>query len=103
VTYLYCYHFPGLEFIHLPGRVEGWHSHGRGDGWKIMLQLMTGNIVISEVDALMCRTKQGRKPGALWGVSWQAQVPHKLRLLLPSSNVYNSFLDNTRPRSFTRI
>jgi len=59
VTYLCCCHFPGLEFIYeyLPGRVEGWHSQGRGDGllstWKIMLELMTGHIVISEVDALM--------------------------------------------------
>ena len=57
MAYFYCCHFPDLEFIYLPGRVEGWHPQGRGDGclstWKIMLELTTDNIVITEVDALM--------------------------------------------------
>jgi hypothetical protein len=57
VTYFYCCHFPDPKFIYLPLRVEGWHSQGRGDGClstsKITLELTTGNIVITEVDALM--------------------------------------------------
>lgn len=57
----YC-HFPSLDFMQLPGRIEGLPSQGRGDGgflkivyffWIIMLEAMPGNV-ISEVDALMC-------------------------------------------------
>ena len=32
-----------------------------------MIEPLTGNVVLSEVDALMCRTKQGRKTRVLWG------------------------------------
>jgi hypothetical protein len=37
---------------------------------KIILEPLTGNVVISEADDIVCRTKQGRKLGALWGISW---------------------------------
>jgi len=33
-----------------------------------MLERMTGNVVISEVDARLCRTKHGRKLRTLWGI-----------------------------------
>ena len=33
-----------------------------------MLEPMTGNVVITEVDASLCRTKHGRKPHVLWGM-----------------------------------
>jgi len=34
-----------------------------------MMETLTGNVVMSEVDAPMCRTKQGRKTCVLWGFS----------------------------------
>jgi len=43
-------------------------------------------VVVSEVDAYICRTKQGRNARALWGISWYhwmydviAGVSHKTR------------------------
>ena len=39
--------------------------------WKIILELMTGNVIISKVDALMYVViKQGRRPLVLLGISW---------------------------------
>jgi hypothetical protein len=56
-----------------------------------MLELLTGNVVISEVDALMCRTKQGRKTRVLWGFSYY----HKM---------YNATAQmSNKPRSLNRV
>ena len=54
-----------------------------------MLELMTGNVVISRVDYLnVCRTKRGRKTRVLGGISWYRkmynvidEVSHKPRSL----------------------
>jgi hypothetical protein len=32
VNYSYYFHFPGLEFMQLPGTLEGLSPQGRGDG-----------------------------------------------------------------------
>jgi hypothetical protein len=37
VNYRYYFHFPVLEFIQLPGSVEGLHFQGRGDGWILKI------------------------------------------------------------------
>jgi len=38
--------------------------------WKIILEAITDNVVISGMVDFMCRTKQGRITRALWTVSW---------------------------------
>jgi len=61
VNYSYCFHFPGLEFIQLPGTLEGLSPQGRGDSeilkitysWNILLEITTDNVVLSEVDSPM--------------------------------------------------
>jgi hypothetical protein len=60
-----------------------------------MLEPQTGNVVISEVDALMCHTKQGRKTRVLWGYSCYhkvynatAEMSNKPRSLEPSSTLF---------------
>jgi hypothetical protein len=77
--YHYFFHFPGLEFIHTPSRVR-WlafsklrsclHSQ-KSTSWKIILEPMAGNVVISEVDALMyVALSEAEKTRALWGIGW---------------------------------
>ena len=53
-----------------------------------MMEPLTVNVIMSEVDALMCRTKQGRKTRILWGFSCYhtmynatAEMSHKPRSL----------------------
>ena len=63
--------------------------------WKIVLELMTGNVVISEVAAVIqVYVVQSIKTRALWGISWYRkmyniidELSHKPRLLYPCSTV----------------
>jgi hypothetical protein len=60
-----------------------------------MIEPLTGNVVMSEVDARMCHTKQGRKTRVLWGFSYYhkmynatAEMSNKPRSLYPSSTLF---------------
>ena len=77
--YRKCCHFPGLETIQLPERVEGLSSQGRGDGRNLLTIYLLENYngtddwqcrYIRGTYFYACRTKQGKKTRVLWGNIW---------------------------------
>ena len=93
VYYRYCCHFPGLETIQLPERLEGLSSQLRGGGRNLQTIYLSENyngtddwqcLYIRGTYSYVCRTKQGKKTRALWGTIWYhrmhnaiAEVSHK--------------------------
>ena len=79
--YRYQFHFPGLEFIQLPHIVQDFFFKDNemsefskeSSSWKIILELMIGKVVTSEVDALtyivLSKDEKSAPYGELVGVT----------------------------------